>query len=48
MPSNRLAPGFVARHSVMTLWWVTSAGVKPGGMKSGMAGLPAAYSPWTV
>ena len=48
VPVKMLALGSGVRHSVMTLWWVTSAAAKPGGMKSGVAGLPAARSPCTV
>ena len=48
VPWNVLAAGFVACHSVMMLWNVTSLGWKPGGMKFGVAGLPGACSACTV
>ena len=48
VPVKVLALGSGVRHSVMTLWCVTSVAAKPGGMKSGFAGLPVARSPCTL
>ena len=42
VPANVRAAGFVACHSVMMLWYVTSDRSNPGGMKCSVAGLPRA------